>query len=140
MRSATNAPRVQPPAWRDTIKCRRGESSRSGRPNASRCNATQRSNCSIVVHSRIVVSSIRKQLSLQWTCRYLNGCLQAGRHEVLQGHASVDQLEQFPTDDDAELVDVRLVIGRAVLRIENTRKVRARLTVVGHFEQQYPVR
>src|SRR5689334_17976069 len=119
MRSATKAPRVQPPAWRDTIKCRRGESSRSGRPNASRCNATQRSNCSIVVHSRIVVSSIRKRLSLQWTCRYLNGRLQTARYKVLQGHASVDQLEQFTTDDDAELVDVWLTTGRGVLGIEN---------------------
>src|SRR5437660_7194336 len=53
-----NAPSVQPPALRATIRWRRGESSMSGSPHASRCKRTHASNSSTVVHSRMSISSL----------------------------------------------------------------------------------
>src|SRR5258708_24589444 len=57
MVSLLNAASVNPPASRETIRCRRGEISRSGRPNTSRCKLMQASYSSIDNTSRIATSA-----------------------------------------------------------------------------------
>src|SRR5918998_3189231 len=56
--------------------------------------------------------------SLQWTCWYLNRSCEPAWNTVFQTHSSVNQLQQFATDNDAEFVDVGLV-SRIVIGIEN---------------------
>src|SRR6266542_5767630 len=52
-----NAPSVHPPASRETIKCRRGELSKSGSPKTSRCKVMQALYSSMVLTSRTMTSA-----------------------------------------------------------------------------------
>jgi hypothetical protein len=61
--------------------------------------------------------------------------LASPRNEILQSHSSAEKLEQFATDDDAKLVDVRLVAWRTVFGIENTARSARGSPLIDDFDR-----
>ena len=62
--------------------------------------------------------------------------LQARADTIFQTDCAANEIEQFTTDDNAELVDVGLVGRSAVFGIKHARRIRRRLTIVEHFNRQ----